>query len=105
VGITKKVWEQSPHLLILSSDPFAGYRYIASCTIRKGEVSNTFSVGVPEIEYSVLEDSYNVFTNSGPVTSYRNIPGNSIPEEYVSCTVIVAIQRPYAIPEYTGPEQ
>jgi hypothetical protein len=101
----KRCGDNPPHLLILSSDPIAGYRDIAGSAIGKGKVSETCGVAVPEIEYSVPEDSYRVFTNPGPVTSSRNIPGYSIPEDYVSCTVIVAIQRPYAIPEYTGPDR
>jgi hypothetical protein len=37
-----------------------------------------------------------------PVADYWNIPSYSMQEEYVSCTVIIELQRPYATPEYTG---
>jgi hypothetical protein len=90
---------------IVLSDPLASHREIAGRAIGKGEVSNTFGVGVPEVVHAVAVHTEGVDAIAIPVTSCRNIPGYSIPEEYVSCTVIVAIQRLSAIPEYTGPDR
>ena len=84
--------------IFLQSSPLADYRCINRETIRN-------RVSTIAIEHTAAEHAYLGLAIAIPVTNHRNVPGYSMLEEYVSCTIIVVIQQPYAIPEYTGPDR